>query len=406
MKIASCRLVQWFFALVLFTGLVMASTATANVSRDVIARADTSVGRVLIDRGFWLREMQLGSGTIVGRQGNDIIFLTNAHVIAGARRIEVGFSHLGQSVVYDAHVLNTDPGLDLALLRLRPKLGNSMHPFSIMPIGTRELGRGESVAVLGFPALSDVTGDGETAPEFFVSTVTQGTISRVTDGTLDSSQRRRELVQHDAVFNPGNSGGPLIDVCGNLVGVNTAYLTGGSSTRTAAPSFVASSGKVVERYLRQHEVSATFTARGCSALSNNQTTLMLVGLGVVAVLGGIVAVLIFSLRKSGKSAPRLARKGVLVASFGGQTVRLDTEALRRGVKIGRDSACRISAGMSDLSREHARLILRDRRLMIEDLGSSNGTFVDGVRLARNKAQQVNTSSSILLGTSPLTLAKT
>lgn len=405
MNIAYSRPAHRLFVLTLAIVLMTASAVRAQVSSDVIASADTSVGRVLVNREGG-GAASSGSGAVVGRHGNDLILLTNDHVVSGARQIEVGFSHRDQIVLYDARILDSDPSLDLALLRLRPKLGNTMHPIPIMPISTRELGRGEPVAALGFPGISDRMGEGISAPEFFVSTVTQGTVSRVTEGKLASTDRRREIVQHDATINPGNSGGPLIDVCGHLVGVNTGYFGRMLGDRTAAPTYVASSGRVVERYLRQHEVVASFNARGCNALSNNQTTLILVGLGVVTVLGGIAAALMFSLHKSGKSAPRLGRKGVLVASFGGQTVRLDSETLRRGVKIGRDNACRISAGMSDLSREHARLILRDRRLMIEDLGSSNGTFVDGVRLARNTAQQVNTRSSILLGASPLTLAKT
>jgi hypothetical protein len=404
MNVQYRKAVQAICALFFVIALLIAQPAHAQVSHDVIATADTGVGRVLINRES-RGPSSTGSGAVVGRRGNDVIFLTNDHVVSGGRQIEVGFTHRGQVVLYDATILHTEPALDLALLRLRPKLGNAMHPLPSLRISTRELGRGESVAALGFPGISDYIGGGITAPEYFVSTVTQGTVSRVTEGALASTEQRREIVQHDATINPGNSGGPLIDVCGHLVGVNTAYLHGGMAARTAAPSYVASSGKVVERYLRQHDVTATFTARGCGALSNNQTTLILVGLAIVTVLGGIAAALMFSLRKSGKAPARMARKGVLVASFGGQSVRLDTEALRRGVKIGRDSACRISASMSDLSREHARLILRDRRLLIEDLGSSNGTFVDGVRLMQNKAQQINTSSAIRLGSSPLTLAK-
>lgn len=84
---------------------------------------------------------------------------------------------------------------------------------------------------------------------------------------------------------------------------------------------------------------------------------------------------------------------------------LDAQQLTKGVMLGRGDHVDVRVDHAKLSREHAELRLRNRKLYIIDQGSTNGTTVDGRKLSAKSPQQVNTRSQIALGGVPLTLTK-
>ena len=153
-------------------------------------------------------ELQQGRGSGVIVQSD--IVLTNNHVIEGAEEVKVT---LNDGREYDAEVVGADPPSDLAVIRLKnpPK---SLRP---LPLGDSDALRlGEIVVAIGNPF-----GVGQT--------VTMGIVSakgRANMGIVDYE----DFIQTDAAINPGNSGGALVNLEGELVGVNTAILsrTGGS----------------------------------------------------------------------------------------------------------------------------------------------------------------------------------
>jgi Do/DeqQ family serine protease len=146
----------------------------------------------------------LGSGVIVSSQG---YILTNNHVIADADGIVIALQD-GQRI--DAKVVGTDPESDLAVLKIE-RTGLPVLPFK----KTASL-VGDVVLAIGNPF-----GVGQT--------VTQGIISATGRSGLGINTYE-DFIQTDAAINPGNSGGALIDVAGNLVGINTAIFSrsGGS----------------------------------------------------------------------------------------------------------------------------------------------------------------------------------
>lgn len=142
-----------------------------------------------------------GSGFIISEDG---YVLTNHHVVENADEIEVGLSDGSE---FDAEVVGTDPSIDLALLKL-----NSDEPLPVLPLGDSDAMRvGEWVIAIGNPL-------------DFEQTVTVGVLSakerRVPIGNTD--QGVVSFLQTDAAINFGNSGGPLLDARGNVVGINTA----------------------------------------------------------------------------------------------------------------------------------------------------------------------------------------
>ena len=143
-----------------------------------------------------------GSGVIVSSKG---LVLTNNHVVANASDIKVSL-HDGREL--EATVVGTDPKTDLAVLKLKGKLGN----LKAIEIGdSSRIRLGEVVLAIGNPF-----GVGQT--------VTMGIISakgRQNLGIVDYE----DFIQTDAAINPGNSGGALVNLKGQLIGINTAILS-------------------------------------------------------------------------------------------------------------------------------------------------------------------------------------
>jgi len=142
-----------------------------------------------------------GSGFIISADG---YVLTNNHVVEDADQIKVGLQN-GDEV--DATVVGTDPSIDLALLKI-----DDDEDLSVLPMGDSDSLRvGEWVIAIGNPL-------------DYEHTVTVGVVSakerRVQIGGTDSGVV--SFIQTDAAINFGNSGGPLIDARGNVIGINTA----------------------------------------------------------------------------------------------------------------------------------------------------------------------------------------
>ena len=149
-------------------------------------------------------ENSLGSGVIVRADG---YILTNNHVIAQAEHIVVAL-HDGRRA--EAKVIGTDPDTDLAVIQIE------LDKLPVLPFKLSGNEVGDVVLAIGNPF-----GVGQT--------VTQGIISATGRSDLGINTYE-DFIQTDAAINPGNSGGALIDVAGNLIGVNTAIFSqsGGS----------------------------------------------------------------------------------------------------------------------------------------------------------------------------------
>src|SRR5216684_3858521 len=149
------------------------------------------------------REDSLGSGVIVSPDG---YILTNNHVIDGATDVRVTLSDKRQ---LKAKVVGTDPKTDIAVLKVE---GSGFPAITIADSSKVQVG---DYAL----AIGDPFGVGQT--------VTMGIISALNRGNL-GIEDYENFIQTDAPINPGNSGGALINDRGELVGINTAILSGGS----------------------------------------------------------------------------------------------------------------------------------------------------------------------------------
>lgn len=192
-------------------------------SRAVIRAVDT-VGPTVVSVGMARRAPErlrrrglpelrgAGSGVIITPDG---YILTNSHVVRGADLIEV---RLPDGRTLQAQIVGTDPHSDLAVIRVnetglpRADLGDSS-----------KLRVGQLVVAIGNPL-------------GFQATVTTGVVSAL-GRTLrtDTDRLIENIVQTDAALNPGNSGGPLVDFRGQVVGINTAIIMGSQGICFAIP---------------------------------------------------------------------------------------------------------------------------------------------------------------------------
>jgi S1-C subfamily serine protease len=178
--------------------------------------------------------MGAGSGFVIAPDG---YLVTNSHVVAGAKKIEVFFMD-GKRL--EARLVGKDTSTDLALL----SVSASGLPYATLG-DSAELRVGQLVIATGNPL-------------GFQSTVSTGVISAL-GRTLRGQEGRliENVIQHTAPLNPGNSGGPLLDSRGRVIGVNTAIIAMAQGIGFAIPASTAkwvvsqliTQGKVQRGYL-------------------------------------------------------------------------------------------------------------------------------------------------------------
>lgn len=157
------------------------------------------------------RQGASGSGVIVRREG---IILTNAHVVGTARQVVIGLAD-GRRV--NAEVIGRDPTIDIAVVRM------PVTNAPIAPIGDSDrLEVGQDAIAIGNPLGLD-------------RTVTSGVVSAINRSPAGIALEG--LIQTDAAISPGNSGGPLVDTAGEVIGINArGMMAGGGDMGFAIPS--------------------------------------------------------------------------------------------------------------------------------------------------------------------------
>jgi S1-C subfamily serine protease len=206
-------------------------------SRVIVHVAETLRPAVVNLRSGKVRDGGSGSGVLFTPDG---FLLTNAHVVRGFNRVRIRL-HDGREV--EGRVIGTDPWTDLAVVQAEAKT----LPFAELG-DSAKLRVGQLVVAIG-------------SPFGFESTVTAGVVSALgrTLRTL-TGHLVDNVIQTDAALNPGNSGGPLVDSRGRVIGINTAIIAPAQGICFAIPANMArdivphllTHGKVLRGYLGLH----------------------------------------------------------------------------------------------------------------------------------------------------------
>jgi len=182
----------------------------------------------------------VGSGFIIGAAG---MILTNSHVAFGRQSIRVT---LDSGETLPAELVGADPIFDLAVIRITPPPGASL---PVVTLGDSDRLRvGDEVFAIGNPLGLD-------------QTLTRGIVSAINRVLSETPFSLQEpLIQTDASINPGSSGGPLVDRCGEIIGIATAIIPDAQNigfaipinlAKTALPSLT-TQGRVVRPWLGFH----------------------------------------------------------------------------------------------------------------------------------------------------------
>lgn len=159
---------------------------------------------------FFMREIEQegqGSGVIFNKSDDSVLIVTNNHVVEGSEDLTI---HLSTGENLPGTVIGTDPKTDLAVVKLLKK---DMPEGLYESIKVSTFGNSDTLKI-GEPAIAIGT------PVSYENTVTSGIISGL-NRKLRLSGRDLTLIQTDAAINPGNSGGALVNIAGEVIGINT-----------------------------------------------------------------------------------------------------------------------------------------------------------------------------------------
>lgn len=314
----------------------------------------------------------IGTGFGVGRSGEDAqIFVTNNHVISDKQYKPYDQVYIfvdnadfyDESSVVPCRILYADPQVDLAIIQAEAPIPG----VGTLPLrSAKEIKTGDDVYALGFPAIADELADSNhyTVDDI---TVTDGIVSRrLQIGGVD-------YMAHTAKINHGNSGGPLIDTAGNVVGINTLGIADVENADLRCYAFDIDYAIDV---LEQLELPYTKAAGNVGGLSLAAVAAIGVGIAVVLVLA---VVLLLRKKQSGK-VPKVLIQAIC-GPLQGQSWELLTS-----LSIGRNpgESIVLPPDTSGISRRHCLLARRGDQVTVTDLGSSYGTFLNGSRITANQ----------------------
>ncbi len=244
------------------------------------------------DQGAGEPQGGLGSGVIISAAG---YILTNNHVVEGADEIEVILNDTRKA---RAEVIGTDPETDLAILKIK------LDKLPVIVLGDSDtLQVGDPVLAIGNPF-----GVGQT--------VTGGIVSALGRNQLGINTFEN-FIQTDAAINPGNSGGALVDVNGNLLGINTAiYSRSGGSMGIGFAIPVSTAKQVLESIVKDGQVTRGWI--GVEPQDLNPELAATFGLRPDAVKTG--GVMITGVLQNGPAAQAGIRPGDVITAVNGKAV--------------------------------------------------------------------------------------
>ena len=363
---------------------------------------DTMNGIVLIRTGapdadgvmnYWR-----GTGFFIGTPGEDPEYIvTNSHVveefILAGKALGGGELHVlfDQDDEAEAYLVDYDYEKDIAVLRLENPTDKRVALQMREPADTM---LGDEVYAVGYPLAADLTVQAVNSFRPDDATVTTGSISRL----LTESGTGRQLIQTDTAMSGGNSGGPLVDGDGAVLGINTA------ASDLDQNLFYAVSIAEILPMLDRNNIAYTLYDESAGA----GNTALYVGIGAAVVVVIAVVVILSRKKKPAEAAPTQPEEKQpagtpvlrsLSPQHGGMVVQLH----RQPVQIGRDSAvCRLvyQDGTPGVSSRHCQVYYDEREgvFVVTDLNSTYGTFLaGGQRISPETPAKLPPKSTFYLG---------
>ena len=204
------KLKHWHFVFLVLAVLLFSGRNVVAQSNTAVLEKRKSVVRIVIvsDQGTYEGH---GSGFVISDKG---YIVTNRHVTAGRSKVQVLPQETNRA--YDGDVLHEDNDRDLAIIHVR---GIDLPPIPLLDTSLYDsIKTTQTVWSIGYPGVADNV-EGKLADK---ATTHSGNISNIRSGHWSRPAQKFRIIHHNAVIYGGNSGGPLVDNCGRVIGVNTA----------------------------------------------------------------------------------------------------------------------------------------------------------------------------------------
>ncbi|MCR5527174.1 MAG: trypsin-like peptidase domain-containing protein [Lachnospiraceae bacterium] len=286
-----------------------ASAVAEAVMPSIVAITNnyTSTTQDFFGQQYQTENESAGSGFIISQNDDELLIATNEHVVSSADKLQVQFV---DGTTAEASLKGEDEGADLAVIsvKLSDVSSNTISQIKVATLGDSDtLKVGQQVVAIG-----NALGYGQS--------VTQGVVSAI-DRELQLDNGTHKLIQTDAAINPGNSGGALLDMNGNVIGINEAKLaeTGVEGMGYSIP--ISTAKPIIESLMSQEtKTKADESERGYLGISGADVTSdvasqynMPQGIYIARVGKGLAA-----------EAAGL-EKGDIITSFDGQGVQTMTQ---------------------------------------------------------------------------------
>lgn len=254
-----------------------------------------------------------GSGIIVGQNDKELLIATNNHVVEGADTITVAFN---DNAIYEAQLKGNAEDNDLAVIavKLQDLTDETLNSIKVVTLGDSDsLQIGEQVVAIG-----NALGYGQSVTSGWVSAVNR----EVTDEEGNSTGK---LIQTDAAINPGNSGGALLNMRGELIGINSAKAAATEVEGMGYAIPIATAQPILDELMNREtrfkvdEDRAAYI--GVTCLNVDSSSAQMYGIPVGAFVD--------SVEEGGPAATAGIQKGDVIVKFDGLTISGSTELVNK-----------------------------------------------------------------------------
>lgn len=203
------KLISTVLCLLILLSCILPAMAATGVPEEVM-ESTKSVVRIL---SKYYNGAATGSGFVIKNEPGEVLIATNDHVVEGnPTSISIW---VGEDRMVDAEIVFTTSQKDLCVLKVTDKI--NMKPLTL---SREEPQHGAAIYVVGYPGAGDILSDTQAHTSESV-TITDGIISAIRSFTIEKGGKPVKLLQVNAAINSGNSGGPLFNTKGEVIGINT-----------------------------------------------------------------------------------------------------------------------------------------------------------------------------------------